>query len=115
MRREDRYPGRLQGSKPVNKNLVDAQQTRRILDRLVVYKVSPLLWTAIGGRLSAGRVQTVAVRLGNSEANARSRRSSRPNIGRSSRTYLPRCRRTLIRSFIRSKIKPSKAANLMRI
>lgn len=49
--------------KPVNKNLVDAQQTRRILDRLVGYKVSPILWKTIGGKLSAGRVQTVAVRL----------------------------------------------------
>ncbi|MGD9563586.1 MAG: type I DNA topoisomerase [Pyrinomonadaceae bacterium] len=49
--------------KPVNKNLVDAQQTRRILDRLVGYKVSPILWKTIGGRLSAGRVQTVAVRM----------------------------------------------------
>lgn len=47
----------------VNKNLVDAQQTRRILDRLVGYKVSPILWKTIGGRLSAGRVQTVAVRM----------------------------------------------------
>ncbi|MEP6947424.1 MAG: type I DNA topoisomerase [Acidobacteriota bacterium] len=47
----------------VNRNLVDAQQTRRILDRLVGYKVSPILWKTIGGRLSAGRVQTVAVRL----------------------------------------------------
>jgi DNA topoisomerase I len=49
--------------KPVNKNLVDAQQTRRILDRLVGYKVSPILWKTIGGKLSAGRVQTVAVRM----------------------------------------------------
>ncbi len=49
--------------KPVNKNLVDAQQTRRILDRLVGYKVSPILWKTIGGKLSAGRVQTVAVRI----------------------------------------------------
>ncbi|HSU24555.1 MAG TPA: DNA topoisomerase, partial [Pyrinomonadaceae bacterium] len=49
--------------KQVNKNLVDAQQTRRILDRLVGYKVSPILWKTIGGKLSAGRVQTVAVRL----------------------------------------------------
>ncbi len=47
----------------VNKNLVDAQQARRVLDRLVGYKVSPILWKTIGGRLSAGRVQTVAVRL----------------------------------------------------
>jgi DNA topoisomerase-1 len=49
--------------KQVNKNLVDAQQARRILDRLVGYKVSPILWKNIGGKLSAGRVQTVAVRL----------------------------------------------------
>lgn len=49
--------------KEVNRNLVDAQQTRRILDRLVGYKVSPILWKTIGGKLSAGRVQTVAVRM----------------------------------------------------
>jgi DNA topoisomerase-1 len=49
--------------KQVNKDLVDAQQARRILDRLVGYKVSPILWKTIGGKLSAGRVQTVAVRL----------------------------------------------------
>ena len=49
--------------KQVNKNLVDAQQARRILDRLVGYKVSPILWKTIGGKLSAGRVQTVAVRM----------------------------------------------------
>ena len=49
--------------KEVNRNLVDAQQARRILDRLVGYKVSPILWKTIGGKLSAGRVQTVAVRL----------------------------------------------------
>ncbi len=49
--------------KDVDRNLVDAQQTRRILDRLVGYKVSPILWKTIGGKLSAGRVQTVAVRL----------------------------------------------------
>jgi DNA topoisomerase I len=49
--------------KQVNKNLVDAQQARRVLDRLVGYKVSPILWKTIGGKLSAGRVQTVAVRM----------------------------------------------------
>lgn len=49
--------------KQIDEDLVNAQQTRRILDRLVGYKVSPILWKTIGGKLSAGRVQTVAVRL----------------------------------------------------
>jgi len=49
--------------KEINKDLVDAQQARRILDRLVGYKVSPILWKTVGGKLSAGRVQTVAVRM----------------------------------------------------
>ncbi len=49
--------------KQVNQDLVDAQQARRVLDRLVGYKVSPILWKTIGGRLSAGRVQTPAVRM----------------------------------------------------
>jgi len=49
--------------KQIDQHLVDAQQARRLLDRLVGYKVSPLLCKTIGGRLSAGRVQSVALRM----------------------------------------------------
>jgi len=52
-----RNPGRI------NKSKVDAQLTRRILDRLVGYKISPLLWEKVRRGLSAGRVQTVALRM----------------------------------------------------
>ena len=70
----------IKDAREIDMNLVDAQQARRALDRIVGYKISPLLWAKVKRGLSAGRVQSVALRI-IADREERSMHLFRKNIG----------------------------------
>jgi len=72
----DALQAALRATRPLDLHLVAAQEARRVIDRLVGYGVSPLLWGSVGGKLSAGRVQSAALMLAAQREMARMRFTS---------------------------------------